>query len=46
VMGGKVRVDQRLPAVEDLVVAGDSLYTTDNDALKAAVHAFLYGQGQ
>jgi len=49
VMGGKVRVDQHLPAVQDLVVADDSptpLYTTDVDALKAAVHAFLYGQGQ
>jgi len=50
VMGSKVRLDRRLPAVQDLTLAaGDSqspLYTADLDALKAEVHAFLYGQGE
>ncbi len=45
VIGGKNRKDMLLPAVENLVLASDAqppLYTTDMEALKAAVHAFLY----
>lgn len=49
VLGSEVRLDQRLPAVSDLTLAGDAtfpLYTADLDALKAAVHAFLYGEAK
>ena len=49
VMGSQVRHEWWLPAVPDLVRANDAqppLYTTDLDALKAAVHAYLYPQGE
>ena len=49
VLGSETRESQYLPAVQDLVLAGASqaaLYTADMDALRNAVHAFLYGQAE
>jgi len=49
VMGSQVRNEWWLPAVPDLVPASDSdpiLYTADLDALKDAIHAYLYKPGQ
>lgn len=47
VIGSEVREDRQLPAAQDLVLASDSApysYTTDMEALKTAIHAFIYGK--
>ncbi len=49
VVGGDVREELRLPAVDLLVQVGDQppyQYTADMEAAKAALHQFLYGEAK